>query len=315
MRVLMLFLSMLLFAGSVFAAPPQAGLGSKEPGLFNLKGSLYYLTEEDEGMPADLAQRKIQGTLYTDRFDVPIRDFTEGFPGVSDRFEWFGLVYTGTFQVPKDGAFTWRMESDDGSMLWIDGKEVIANDGVHATQSVQGDTDLKAGPHTMKVWFFQGPAQQLGIQLWVTPAGKDERIFAMGDFASGLSAALNKVKAVATPEGIKVELDAAILFDSAKWDLKPAAKGAMTALAEVIKAYPGCTVRVEGHTDNVGADEANNKLSKQRADSVVTALGKAGVGADVKFQAAGFGSSRPVAKNETESGRAKNRRVELFIKP
>jgi len=225
MRRALLVIVSLALAVPVWAQVPQGGLGSKDPGLYNLKGSLYSLAADTEAMPKDLAQRKVEGVIYTDRLDVPVRDFQEGFPGVSSRFEWFGLVYAGVFQVQQAGLFKWRLSSDDGSRLWIDGKEVIDNDGVHAYQDAEGELDLAAGPHELKVWFFQGPATELGIQLFVTPPGQQERIFVLGDFAAGLSAALTKVGARATADGIKVELDAAVLFDTAKWELKPASKG------------------------------------------------------------------------------------------
>ncbi len=80
------------------------GLGTKDPGLFNLTGSIYFLESGTRGMPPDLRVKKVEGTIYTDRIDVPVRDFTEGFPGVTDRFEWFGIVYTGRFFVDVPGS-------------------------------------------------------------------------------------------------------------------------------------------------------------------------------------------------------------------
>jgi outer membrane protein OmpA-like peptidoglycan-associated protein len=316
MRTLQLLAAGLLVASPVLAQTPKGALGSRDPGLFNLKGSLYYLAEDTEAMPKDLAHRKVEGTLYTDRLDVPIREFTEGFPGVSKRFEWFGLLYTGKFQVQKPGKYRWIVESDDGSLLWVDGKEVVSNDGIHSAKREEGEIELAAGPHDLKVWFFQGPATELGIQLFVqAPGWPEERIFVLGDFSAGLSDALKKVGAQATTDGIKVELDAAVLFDTAKWDLKPAARDTLANVVKVIQSYPGCSVRVEGHTDSVGDEASNLTLSKRRAESVAAALKAAGAGKDVRFESNGFGKSRPVASNDTDKGRAKNRRVELFIRP
>lgn len=72
-------------------------------------------------------------------------------------------------------------------------------------------------------------------------------------------------------------------------------------------------VEVGGHTDNVGAPEANMKLSDERAKAVMAALVERGVQAD-RLTAKGFGQTTPVADNRTEDGRAKNRRVELVKK-
>jgi OmpA-OmpF porin, OOP family len=83
--------------------------------------------------------------------------------------------------------------------------------------------------------------------------------------------------------------------------------------AEQLKANPGVNVRVVGHTDSVGADAYNQNLSERRAASVVDYLSRNGV-ARSRLESSGAGESQPVASNETDDGRAQNRRVELQIK-
>jgi outer membrane protein OmpA-like peptidoglycan-associated protein len=253
--------------------------------------------------------------IYTDRLDVPTRDFSEGFPGVTDRFEWFGLLYTGNLQIEKPGEYGWRIVSDDGSRLWIDDKEIIDNDGVHGTLEKTASVTLARGRHAVKVWYYQGPATEVALQLFVRPPGGEEKIFTMSDYAAGFAAAAGKVRAEATPEGIRVRMDAAILFDTAKSDLKPAAREAIQAVSELIAAYPNATVRVLGFTDSVGDDAYNLKLSENRATSVKNALVAAGPPQGVVFETKGYGKANPVASNDTEAGRALNRRVEVVIKP
>jgi len=304
-----------LLALSLRLSADQGGsLGEKDPGLLNLKGTIYALAEDTGGMPEDLAKRKPLGVIYTDKLDVPARDFTDGFPGVTDRFEWFGVLYTGTFEVGEAGTYGWKLISDDGSRLWIDGKEVIDNDGVHSFDPAEGEVTLSKGSHTMRVWYFQGPATEIGLQLFVRPPGGEERIFALADFASGLSSALKNVDARATKEGIRVNLDAAVLFDTNKHDLKPQAKASIASVAEVISAYPNAVVEISGHTDSIGDTEPNQKLSERRAEAVRAAL-VAAVPGSVKLTTSGFGESQPIATNETEKGRALNRRVEILIRP
>jgi outer membrane protein OmpA-like peptidoglycan-associated protein len=292
------------------SAQQKGGFGSKDPGLFNLKGTIYFLPEGTEKMPDDLGSLKPQGVIYADRLDVPTRDFSEGFPGVTDRFEWFGLLYTGHFQVEKAGEYTWRLVSDDGSRLWIDDKEIIDNDGVHGTLDKTATMTLSRGRHAIRVWFYQGPATELALQLFVKPAGGQEKIFAMTDYAAGAG----KVSAETTPEGIRVRMDAAILFDTAKYDLKPAAREAIQAVSELIAGYPNARVSVFGFTDSVGDDPYNLKLSEDRALSVKNALVAAGAPKGVVFETKGFGKANPVASNGNEAGRALNRRVEVLIK-
>jgi outer membrane protein OmpA-like peptidoglycan-associated protein len=288
--------------------------GTKDPGLMQLRGAIYFLAPDTEKMPADLEARRPEGFIYAARLDLPTREFTEGFPGVTNRFEWFGLLYKGTIQVTKPGPYGWRLNSDDGSRLWIDGKEVIDNDGIHGTVDASGTTELGRGPHDVKVWFFQGPATELALQLFVTTPGQEEKIFDMVDFRGDLAGALGRVNAEATAEGIRVRLESQVLFDTGKFALKPAAQAVVADVARVIASYPGCLVRVEGHTDAQGDDATNGKLSLDRAEAVRAALSATNA-AGVRYETRGFGKTRPIAPNDSPEGRAKNRRVEITIVP
>jgi outer membrane protein OmpA-like peptidoglycan-associated protein len=102
-----------------------------------------------------------------------------------------------------------------------------------------------------------------------------------------------------------------IYFDSGKWDIKPESEPALQEIAKMLKADPKLKLYVVGHTDNVGAFDANVKLSNSRADAVVKALvGRHAIAAS-RLQPFGAGPTSPVKSNQTEEGRAKNRRVEL----
>ena len=293
----------------------EGSLGSKEPGLFNLTGTIYFMTNKETRMPKDLATRKPEGTIYTDTVNVPVRNFTKGFPGITDRIEWFGILYTGRFFIDVPGEYGWQLQSDDGSRLWIDGTGVIDNDGVHGFIPVQGTITLTEGPHDMRLWYFQGPPTEIGLVLKVKPPNGTPKVFSLADFAGPMAEALKTLKAEATPDGIRVRLDAALLFDTAKWDLKPAAQQAIKNLSQVIAAYPAALIRVVGFTDSVGGDDYNLDLSRSRASSVKDALVAMNPPAGVTFETEGLGKAKPVASNDTPAGRALNRRVEVFIKP
>jgi len=102
-----------------------------------------------------------------------------------------------------------------------------------------------------------------------------------------------------------------ILFDTAKADLKPESDGALKEVAALMARSPALKLHVVGHTDNVGALAANLDLSKRRAQAVVTALTTTYKVAAARLHADGVGPLAPVASNDGEAGRAKNRRVEL----
>jgi OOP family OmpA-OmpF porin len=102
-----------------------------------------------------------------------------------------------------------------------------------------------------------------------------------------------------------------IYFDTGKSEIKPESEQAIGEIAKLLKSDAGLKVYVVGHTDNVGGLEANMKLSRDRADAVVQALVRDhGIMAS-RLNAYGDGPYAPVASNDTEEGRAKNRRVEL----
>jgi outer membrane protein OmpA-like peptidoglycan-associated protein len=103
-----------------------------------------------------------------------------------------------------------------------------------------------------------------------------------------------------------------VLFDFGKYDLRPEAREKLAKLSGIILGHPGLNLGIEGHTDNVGSDEVNQKLSEQRAESVRSYLIEQGL-AQTNVTAQGFGKSMPVVDNSTSSNRQKNRRVEIVV--
>jgi outer membrane protein OmpA-like peptidoglycan-associated protein len=103
-----------------------------------------------------------------------------------------------------------------------------------------------------------------------------------------------------------------VLFDFNKYTLKPGAREKMAKVSGILLAYPGLKIQVEGHTDSIGTEEYNQRLSEQRAETVRDYLVAQGV-PDMTVSAVGFGKSRPVASNDSDAGRQQNRRVELVV--
>jgi outer membrane protein OmpA-like peptidoglycan-associated protein len=103
-----------------------------------------------------------------------------------------------------------------------------------------------------------------------------------------------------------------VLFDTASFTLKPGAREKLAKVSGIVLAHPGLTLQVEGHTDSVGGDEFNQRLSQQRAGSVRDFLIDQGLAAPT-ISAEGFGKTEPVATNDTPEGRQRNRRVEIVV--
>jgi len=103
-----------------------------------------------------------------------------------------------------------------------------------------------------------------------------------------------------------------VLFDTAKFTLRPEAREKLAKVAGIVSGHPGLRLDVEGHTDNVGGDDYNQKLSEERGGSVRDFLIAQGM-ARTSVASTGFGKTQPVASNETVSGRQQNRRVEMVV--
>jgi len=105
----------------------------------------------------------------------------------------------------------------------------------------------------------------------------------------------------------------AITFDTGKATIKGESMPIIDQMVDLMQTNADLIVEIQGHTDNVGKPEANKKLSEDRASAVKNALVERGIAAD-RMSTAGYGDTKPVADNNTEEGRAQNRRVELVKK-
>ena len=104
-----------------------------------------------------------------------------------------------------------------------------------------------------------------------------------------------------------------VLFDTAKYTLRPEARERLAKVAGILLGHPGLKLEVEGHTDSVGGEAYNQNLSEQRAGSVRDYLIHQGLSRLDLPPAKGFGKSQPVATNDTATGRQRNRRVEIIV--
>jgi outer membrane protein OmpA-like peptidoglycan-associated protein len=105
-----------------------------------------------------------------------------------------------------------------------------------------------------------------------------------------------------------------VLFDTNSAALKAGSYDEISRVAQVLNQYPETTIMIAGHTDSTGSDTYNQQLSEQRAMAVKNALTGQGVN-PARMSAIGYGESKPIADNNTESGRQTNRRVAITITP
>ena len=121
------------------------------------------------------------------------------------------------------------------------------------------------------------------------------------------------VQVTQTPDNqLKLEVPSDFSFDVGRADIKPSMRPILDQFAQGLGGQPNTEVRIVGHTDSSGSDALNERLSLQRAESVRSYLVDRGVNAQ-RVVVSGRGSREPIADNGTEAGRARNRRVEIFL--
>ncbi len=103
-----------------------------------------------------------------------------------------------------------------------------------------------------------------------------------------------------------------LTFETGKSTLKPESSEQLTNIAEILKAFPNVNIKLGGYTDNTGDANTNLKLSGERASSVKAELTKLGI-ADTRLDSEGYGQNNPVTTNDTEAGRAANRRISIRV--
>jgi hypothetical protein len=159
-----------------------------------LRGDIYYLKEGTPALP-NFKKLKPVGAIYTNGFNVPQRAFHEGFPGVTDRFEWFAIDYHGKFYIANPARYEFVLVSDDGSNLYIDGKKVVNNDGLHPVRRAEGSVRLTKGMHAIRLSYFQGPRDFVALIMGIRGPDQDDwRIFNTDEFKAPAGVAQNAGK-------------------------------------------------------------------------------------------------------------------------
>jgi hypothetical protein len=140
-----------------------------------LQGPIYAVSRSTRALPRKEAHPPI-GYVCFDRLAIGERNGPPGFPGVTSRYEWFAVDLAGAFTVAKPGWYRFRLTSDDGAKVVVDGADVIDNDGYHPTRSAEVAVELAPGPHTISVPYWQGPGP-LALMLEVSRPGQGYEIF------------------------------------------------------------------------------------------------------------------------------------------
>jgi hypothetical protein len=163
---------------------PNCFAGMIEGAVYDIPGG----TPSLETILPALERTQPAGTVCTFSLNVPVRSWLEGIPGVTNRLEWFAIDYHVDFWVEAPGKYWFSLDSDDGSLLYVDGRRIVNNDGVHMVQSAEGHAELTKGMHSMRVPYYQGPRDAVALVLKVQPPHGKEKPFDIRDYRMPMKA-------------------------------------------------------------------------------------------------------------------------------
>jgi outer membrane protein OmpA-like peptidoglycan-associated protein len=216
-----------------------------------------------------------------------VNQFVKYFPGVHQR-DMFGIIFTSNLMVSEAGCYEFHLESDDGSILWIEDHIIIDNDSLHRMKVMRDSLFLKPGNYPVKVWYYNGFPSELGLILNVNLLTDtilcSKREFILQD----------------------------ILFDFNSHTLLPEGQAELNRICKLLSAMDISVIHVVGHTDNVGSESSNKALSLRRAQAVMELI-KSKVRHDILMDAEGKGYENPITTLTNPESQARNRRVEIFV--
>ena len=262
--------------GEVYAPRFEAELG--EDGTIRLRGAV-----------GDEVSREAIGSYASALFghdrvtDVTVLDpqLPDGWPGrVLAGIEALAEIKEGTLQVSRDAVAIdgWDIEADADARV-----EALLAAKVGAGAAVEVRFDPEAA------------ARAAAAEAAVAEAARPRPDVCAEEVAAILA-------------------DGSIEFGAGSSDIDPASSGVIAAIADVLRGCPGARFEIGGHTDSQGAAEVNQRLSEQRAEAVLVALRAENL-PRIRLEARGHGADQPIADNDTEEGRARNRRIALTLIP
>ncbi|WPJ95830.1 PA14 domain-containing protein [Coraliomargarita algicola] len=164
--------------------PDIIGFGTTKKMAYAWEGTVYLfkpkkinrILDEKEKIGGLKDGRRQSSKIYNHVLNLPTQNFSEGFPGVTDQFEWFAVDFEVKLFWPAKlaGEYEFRLASDDGSVLFIDRELVVNNDGNHAMATETGTFKLDQGLHRFQLVYYQGPATKLGLVLEYREVGSEE---------------------------------------------------------------------------------------------------------------------------------------------
>lgn len=248
---------------------------------------------------------------------VPDRDFDRVAVWTGDRLEWVeGRIHESLIRAEGDKAFS-RLELDRNIEHQVNeagGVKVTDSRPPREIRREWGDEQQRSPGRgdiynrAVITYLVRREDREIWIHLLASNTGGSWMVIESAPFVP--------TSALLPSSELREQLDAdgrvavQVNFATDEADILPESQPQIEQILELLEQDPELQLAVNGHTDDTGGAEHNQRLSETRAQSVVAALTGAGIDA-ARLEAGGFGQSEPVADNDTEQGRAQNRRVEL----
>ncbi|MFC3193501.1 OmpA family protein [Marinicella sediminis] len=202
-----------------------------------------------------------------------------------------------------------RLEADRAQLMLSLQAEEVERERLQKQQALELASQI-ANEKEMTQAELEAAREYARAQERVAELAKQEADLAFEEI-DALRRQLESLAARETVDGLVMTLGD-FVFDSASANIKQTAVDNFGKVLEFIDGYPDRSIRIEGHTDSSGSESFNLKLSQERADAVKALLVEYGIAA-ARIEAIGMGESLPVADNNSEAGKAKNRRVDVII--
>ncbi len=263
------------------------------------KGSAYHI--DDKYLQAGYGPHVFDGEFYghieLEALDIELQPEDQTFPGVYERVQ-FGIIVRSKLDILEAGCYQISLNSDDGSVLWIDDELAISNDGHHQVRRVTDSIVLEAKTYDAKVWYYNAYYGGYALELDIDRIGPAE--------------SCPNVELSAPPEE-PIVLIGAQLFNHGSYTIPRRGAEQFGKLAAQLKTMDIKKITIIGHTDDTGEEADNLVLSNRRAESVLSFLQSRVNLTGVEIVLLGKGESDPIADNSTRAGQVRNRRVEILV--
>ena len=263
------------------------------------KGSAYHIADEylQAGYGPHVLDGEFFGHIELEALDIELQPEDQTFPGVYERVQ-FGILVRSKLEILEAGCYQLSLNSDDGSVLWIDDELAVSNDGHHAERRVTDSIVLDQKTYEAKVWYYNAYYGGYALELDIDRIGDAK---SCPDFE------------LTTPPKEPIVVIGAQLFSWGSYTIPHRGAEQFGELADQLKTMDIKKITIIGHTDDTGEEADNLVLSERRAESVLSFLQSRVNLTGVEVITIGKGESDPVADNSTRAGQVRNRRVEIRV--